>query len=79
MPMIWKTPAGCAIGGRFIDDRKDYPRMAAAARNYLAIPASEVSVERLFSVGRDILGTQRYSMKGDTMRFFMLLGDVYKH
>jgi hypothetical protein len=59
--------------------RKDYPRMAAAARDYLAIPASEVSVERLFSVGRDILGIRRYSMKGDTMRFLMLLGDVYKH
>jgi hypothetical protein len=28
------------------------PQMAAAARDYLAIPASEVSVERLFSAGR---------------------------
>lgn len=32
--------------------KKEYPRMAAAARDYLAIPASEVSVERLFK-GRD--------------------------
>jgi hypothetical protein len=52
--------------------------MAAAARDYLAIPAAEVSVERLFSAGRDILGVRRYSMKGETMRFLMLLGDVYK-
>ncbi|EED15792.1 conserved hypothetical protein [Talaromyces stipitatus ATCC 10500] len=33
-----------------------YPRMAAAARDYLVIPASEVPVERLFNAGRDILG-----------------------
>jgi hypothetical protein len=58
--------------------RRDYPRMAAAARDYLAIPASEVSVERLFSSGRDILGVRRSSMKGETMRMLMLLDDLYK-
>ncbi|EED14716.1 hypothetical protein TSTA_041910 [Talaromyces stipitatus ATCC 10500] len=36
--------------------RKDYPWMAAAARDYLAILASEVSVERLFNSERDVLG-----------------------
>jgi hypothetical protein len=58
--------------------RKDYPRMAAAARDYLAIPASEVSVERLFSSGRDVLGVRRHSMNGETMRILMLLDDLYK-
>jgi hypothetical protein len=58
--------------------RKDFPRMAAAARDYLAIPASEVSVERLFNTGRDVLGVRRYSMKAETMRILMLLDDVYK-
>jgi hypothetical protein len=52
--------------------------MAAAARDYLAIPASEVPVERLFSSGRDILGVRRSSMKGETMRMLMLLDDLYK-
>ena len=33
--------------------------MAAAARDYLAIPASEVDIERLFSIRRDILGVRR--------------------
>jgi hypothetical protein len=34
--------------------KKKYPRMAAAARDCLAIPASEV--ERLFNAGRDVNG-----------------------
>ena len=33
--------------------------MAAAARDYLAIPASEVAVERVFSTARDVLGIRR--------------------
>lgn len=52
--------------------------MGAAARDYLAIPASEVSVERLFDTGRDVLGVRRFSMKGETLRILMLLDDMYK-
>ena len=52
------------------------PQMAAAARDYLAIPASEVGVERLFSKARDILGIRRYSIQGDTMRMLMLMDDI---
>ena len=48
--------------------RKDeYPCMAAAARDYLAIPASEVACERLFSTGRDIIGIRRFSLHADTI------------
>jgi hypothetical protein len=36
--------------------RDEYPKMAAAARGYLAISASEVSVERKFNSERDLLG-----------------------
>jgi hypothetical protein len=56
----------------------EYPRMAAAARDYLAIPASGVSVERLFNSGRDLLGLRRSSLSGETMRRLVLLRDVYK-
>jgi hypothetical protein len=56
----------------------EYPRMAAAARDYLAIPASEVAVERVFSTARDVLGIRRYSLKGDTIRMLMLIRDGYK-
>ncbi|GCB25879.1 zinc finger BED domain-containing protein DAYSLEEPER [Aspergillus awamori] len=34
--------------------KDEYPRMAAAARDYLAIPAAEVAVERLFSRGATV-------------------------
>jgi hypothetical protein len=56
--------------------RNSMPQMAAAARDYLAIPASEVDVERLFSGGRDLLGLRRHSLNADTMRMLMLMDDI---
>jgi hAT family C-terminal dimerisation region len=56
----------------------EFPRMAAAARDCLAIPAAEVSVERLFSGGRDMLGLRRHSMSAETMRVLVLLKDMYR-
>jgi hypothetical protein len=50
-----------------------YPTMAKAARALLAVPGSEVDVERLFSGGRDMLGIRRYALKGETMRILTLL------
>jgi hypothetical protein len=57
--------------------KEEYPQMAAAARDYLAIPASEVAVERLFSGGRDLLGLRRHSLESGTMRTLTLLADQY--
>ena len=53
--------------------KDEFPRMAAVARDFLAIPSSEAGVERLFSKGRDLLGVRRYSMNGETMKMMMLL------
>ena len=53
--------------------KDEYPQMAAAARDYLAIPASEVSVERLFSAGRDIISLRRFSLHANTLRQLSLL------
>ena len=47
--------------------------MCTAAREILAIPASEVDCERLFNEGRDLLGIRRYTMSEETMRIMMLL------
>lgn len=47
--------------------------MALAAREILAIPASEVDCERLFNKGRDLLAIRRYAISGQTMRTMMLL------
>lgn len=55
-----------------------YPCAAAATRDYLAIPASEVAVERLFNSGRDLLGLRRHSLNRETIRQLVLLRDAYK-
>jgi hypothetical protein len=43
------------------------------ARDYLAIPAGQVDVERLFSAGRDLIGIRRDSLSIETMRVLMIL------
>jgi hypothetical protein len=53
----------------------EYPRMAAAARDYLAVPAAEVDVERVFNTGRDLLGLRRWSLSSETMRKLLILKD----
>ncbi|KAK9320398.1 hypothetical protein V1517DRAFT_329445, partial [Lipomyces orientalis] len=44
--------------------------------DHLAIPASEVAVERLFNSGTDLLGLRRHSLSPDTMRTLVLLRDM---
>jgi hypothetical protein len=56
----------------------EFPLIAQAARRYLAIPGSEVDVERLFNVGRDVLGIRRYSMNAETLGPLGLLKDSHR-
>ncbi len=49
--------------------------MAQAVHDYLAIPVSEVDIEWLFSLGRDMLGIQRFSMSMSTLQVLILLKD----
>jgi hypothetical protein len=51
----------------------EYPIMSQVARDYLAIPAGEVDVERLFSSGRDLIGIRRHTLSIETMRALMIL------
>jgi hypothetical protein len=51
--------------------------MAKAARDLLAVPGSEVDVERLFC-GRDLLGIRRYGLHPETMRMLTLLKDFFE-
>jgi len=50
-----------------------WPTLAAVARDFLAIPAAGVGVERLFNVARDICDYRRHSLKPDTIRLLMML------
>jgi hypothetical protein len=52
--------------------------MAQATRRYLAIPRSEVDVERLFNVGRDVLGIRCHSMNIETLGLLVLLKDSHR-
>lgn len=61
------------------ENQTAYPRMAKVARDYLAIPASSVSIERLFNVGRDVIGIRRHSMNSNTFRMLLLLQDHYRY
>ena len=55
----------------------EYPIIARAARDYLAVLSSEVAVKRVFSGARNVLGLQRHSMSAETMRWLVLLKDQY--
>lgn len=44
-----------------------FPIMASIARDFLAIPATSVSVERLFSAARHVADDFRSAMKAETM------------
>jgi hypothetical protein len=54
----------------------EYLYIAQAARDYLTIPAFEVNIKRLFSLGRDILGIRRFSISIDTLKTLILLRDA---
>ncbi|KAJ5292212.1 hypothetical protein N7478_001463 [Penicillium angulare] len=55
----------------------NFPLMAKAARDYLAIPSAEVGIEREFSNARDVLGLRRHCLNAETMRWLMLLKERY--
>jgi hypothetical protein len=60
------------------ENHKQWPAMAAAARDLLACSASEVDVERLFSGCRDEYGLRRHSLKAETVRVMTLLRSAYE-
>jgi hAT family C-terminal dimerisation region len=55
-----------------------FPIMSQVVQDYLAVPLAEVDVERLFSIGRDLLGLQRHCIALETMKAILLLCNEYK-
>ncbi|GBC34340.2 zinc finger BED domain-containing protein RICESLEEPER 2-like [Rhizophagus irregularis DAOM 181602=DAOM 197198] len=56
-----------------------YLRLAAMARDYLAIPGTSVPVERIFSGGTDLITKKRSSLGIETIRACMLLKNWIKY
>lgn len=50
-----------------------WPHLARMAMDYLAITATSASSERVFSVGRDLLGICRFRLKVSTMEWCVCL------
>lgn len=50
-----------------------YPNLSRMARDYLAVSATGVPVEALFSTGTDLLDDNRLSMAAETVRACMCL------
>jgi hypothetical protein len=55
--------------------KSEYPIISQVAQDYLAVQASEVCVERVFSGGRDLLAVQQFSLRPESMQVQMLLRD----
>jgi hypothetical protein len=55
-----------------------WPRLAAMARDYLAVPATSASSERCFRTGRDLLAINRMSMVPETMEASMILRSLIR-
>ena len=53
------------------DHARVHPRLARIARDYLAIPATSVPAERVFSGGANLITDKRGSLNEDTIQAWM--------
>ncbi|CAG8553107.1 24056_t:CDS:2 [Cetraspora pellucida] len=60
------------------DHEFEYPRLAMMARDYHAINATSVPVERIFSEGADLIDVKRSCLRADTIRSYMCLNSWWK-
>lgn len=55
-----------------------WPRLAKMARDYLTIPATTASSERMFNTGKDLIGISRYSLNPSTVECCVTLSSWLK-
>ena len=55
-----------------------YPHLTKMAKDYLAIPASSVPVERIFSGDADLITQTRCRLSANTIRYCMCLKSWWK-
>jgi hypothetical protein len=61
-----------------VANKQEYPRIYAVARDFLAILAAEVDIERLFNIKRDLLGLRRVAISRETIRAIMIVKDYLR-
>jgi hypothetical protein len=66
--------AGENVLGWWKHHANEYPCLARIARDYLAIPATSVPAERVFSGGADLVTKKRGSLNEDTIQAHLSLG-----
>ena len=79
--MYWAPGAGdhSIVCLNFEQNRvNDYPSLSKMARDYLAIPASSVAVERKFSSGVGIITAKRASLNRDTFQMLHEMKEFLK-
>lgn len=54
-----------------------FPRLAQVAKDILAIPITQVGVERVFNTARDVIGDRRHRLSTQTIRQIMILKDTF--
>jgi hypothetical protein len=58
----------------WVDNKYVYPQLHRMALDYLSIPATSTSVERVFSQGRHLLPYSRNSLSPSSVRAFLCFG-----
>jgi len=53
--------------------QNEYPKLANLARVYLSVPAGSAASERMFSTGKNVLGTTRLSLTPSNMEANLFL------
>jgi hypothetical protein len=67
------TDADASLLSFWKSKKTTYPKLADAARIFLAVPATSVSTERSFSIARSILSLKRHSLDPETLATLMFL------
>jgi hypothetical protein len=71
-----RTSEGFTILGWWKANEAVFPHLARVAKDVLAIPISEVGVERVFNTSKDVIGDRRHRLSSQTVRKIMIMKDA---
>ena len=68
MEEVMKLKKGSDVLMWWKSNSKKYPNLSRMARDYLAIPGTSASSERIFSSGKELISDRRNSLSPDTIQ-----------